>query len=113
MCVSTRGTERFPYSPRLNDAQVHMVVPTGNFGNALASYYAKEMGLPIARIVLATNANDILHRFISAGDYSARTVEPTLGKSSHYRDSRLNHDSNTFITLIIMWVVPEIISRYG
>jgi len=50
--------------------KVTFVVPTGNFGNALAGYYARQLGLPIGRIVVATNANDILHRFISEGDYT-------------------------------------------
>jgi len=54
------------------------VVPTGNFGNALAGYYASQLGLPIQRIVIATNANDILHRFISGGDYSKGEFKQTL-----------------------------------
>ena len=54
------------------------VVPTGNFGNALAGYYASQLGLPIQRIEKATNANDILHRFISGGDYSKGEFKQTL-----------------------------------
>lgn len=46
------------------------VVPTGNFGNALAAHYARAMGVPLAPICIATNSNDILHRFVSGGDYS-------------------------------------------
>ena len=41
---------------------VTFVVPTGNFGNALSGWYARRMGLPAAKLVVATNANDILHR---------------------------------------------------
>jgi len=56
-------------------------VPTGNFGNIFAGYCAKRMGLEIDKLVLATNANDILHRFISNGDYSLKEVVPTHSPS--------------------------------
>lgn len=56
-------------------------VPTGNFGDVFAGYVAKKMGLPIARLIVATNVNDILHRALSAGDYSAGTVTPTATPS--------------------------------
>nr|MCU0729485.1 threonine synthase [Sphingopyxis sp.] len=56
-------------------------VPTGNFGDVFAGYVAAQMGLPIARLIVATNVNDILHRAISAGDYSAGTVVPTATPS--------------------------------
>jgi len=49
--------------------QVQYVVPTGNFGDILAGYYAKKMGLPIAKLVVATNENDILDRFFRGGRY--------------------------------------------
>ncbi|KZT04975.1 tryptophan synthase beta subunit-like PLP-dependent enzyme [Laetiporus sulphureus 93-53] len=50
-------------------AEAQFVVPTGNFGDVLAGYYAKRMGLPMARLVVATNANDILARFWRSGAY--------------------------------------------
>ena len=56
-------------------------VPTGNFGDVFAGYVAKRMGLPVARLIVATNVNDILHRALSAGDYSAGTVTPTATPS--------------------------------
>ena len=56
-------------------------VPTGNFGDVFAGYVAKKMGLPIARLIIATNVNDILHRALSTGDYSAGTVTPTATPS--------------------------------
>ncbi|OYY66124.1 threonine synthase [Sphingomonas sp. 28-62-11] len=56
-------------------------VPTGNFGDVFAGYVAAKMGLPVARLVVATNVNDILHRAISDGDYSQGTVVPTPSPS--------------------------------
>jgi threonine synthase len=56
-------------------------VPTGNFGDVFAGYVAAKMGLPIAKLIVATNVNDILHRALSTGDYSAGTVTPTAAPS--------------------------------
>lgn len=62
------------------DAEIQYVVPTGNFGDILAGYYAKRMGLPIGKLVVATNENDILARFWSSGRYEkvdSSTPAPT------------------------------------
>ncbi|USI73393.1 threonine synthase [Sphingomonas morindae] len=56
-------------------------VPTGNFGDVFAGYVAACMGLPVARLIVATNVNDILHRALARGDYSAGTVAPTATPS--------------------------------
>ena len=56
-------------------------VPTGNFGDVFAGYVAAKMGLPIAKLIVATNVNDILHRALSAGDYSCGTVTATMTPS--------------------------------
>ena len=56
-------------------------VPTGNFGDIYAGYLAKQMGLPIEQLVVATNANDILHRCISQNDYSKQSLKHTLSPS--------------------------------
>ncbi|TVO75788.1 threonine synthase [Sedimenticola selenatireducens] len=56
-------------------------VPTGNFGDIFAGYVAKRMGLPIERLILATNRNDILSRFVNSGVYSTGTVHPTISPS--------------------------------
>jgi threonine synthase len=50
-------------------APINVVVPTGNFGNILAAYYAKEMGLPIAKLICASNENKVLYDFFSTGTY--------------------------------------------
>ena len=61
--------------------EVQFAVPTGNFGDVLAGYYAWRMGLPIRRLILATNENDILARFFETGVYSLGKVVPTLSPS--------------------------------
>ena len=60
---------------------VAFAVPTGNFGDVFAGYVAAQMGLPIERLIVATNVNDILHRALTSGDYSAGTVTPTAAPS--------------------------------
>ena len=61
--------------------QVAFAVPTGNFGDVFAGYVAAKMGLPVAKLIVATNVNDILHRALANGDYSAGTVTPTAAPS--------------------------------
>ncbi|MEW5423084.1 threonine synthase [Amorphus sp. 3PC139-8] len=60
---------------------VSFTVPTGNFGDIFAGYVAKRMGLPIDRLVIATNVNDILARAIAGGDYRTDSVTPTSSPS--------------------------------
>ena len=60
---------------------IAFAVPTGNFGDVFAGYVAAKMGLPIAKLIVATNVNDILARALSAGDYSCRAVIPTPSPS--------------------------------
>ncbi len=57
------------------------VVPTGNFGDVLAGYVAKRMGLPVDRLVIATNVNDILARTLESGRYDVTGVVPSLSPS--------------------------------
>jgi len=66
---------------RDNSEFVSFAVPTGNFGNVLAGYYARRMGLPIDKLVVGTNENDILHRFFCNGDYKQTEVKETLSPS--------------------------------
>jgi threonine synthase len=63
------------------EREVAFSVPTGNFGNVLAAWAARRMGVPIARLVVASNRNDILARFLDSNDMSIRGVEPSLSPS--------------------------------
>jgi threonine synthase len=60
---------------------VQFSVPTGNFGDILAGYLAQRMGLPVDRLILATNENDILSRFFNSGVYGMAGVVPTISPS--------------------------------
>ena len=60
---------------------INFSVPTGNFGDVYAGYLAKKMGLPINKLIVATNQNDILHRAISKGSYEVEKVSETLSPS--------------------------------
>lgn len=61
--------------------KVSFSVPTGNFGDIFAGYLAKNMGLPIEQLIVATNKNDILHRFISSNEYSTTNLSHTYSPS--------------------------------
>ncbi|RJF93546.1 threonine synthase [Sphingomonas cavernae] len=63
------------------ERRIAFAVPTGNFGDVFAGYVAERMGLPVERLIVATNVNDILHRALSTGDYSAGQVVPTATPS--------------------------------
>ena len=69
-----------------NDEQVSFAVPSGNFGNIFAGYVAKRMGLPIRRLVLATNENDVLDEFFRTGRYRPRKASETHATSSPSMD---------------------------
>jgi threonine synthase len=67
-------------------APVDFAVPTGNFGNILAGHVAKAMGLPIRRLILATNENDVLDEFFKTGRYRIRGAGETVSTSSPSMD---------------------------
>ena len=69
-----------------NDQQVSFAVPSGKFGNVLAGHLARRMGLPIRRLVVATNENDVLDEFFRTGHYRTRTAAETLETSSPSMD---------------------------
>tara|TARA_R100000900_G_scaffold145727_3_gene132466 strand:+ start:14343 stop:15740 length:1398 start_codon:yes stop_codon:yes gene_type:complete len=56
-------------------------VPTGNFGDIFAGYLARQMGLPVAQLIIATNRNDVLHRVMTSGSYGRQTLEHSLSPS--------------------------------
>lgn len=61
--------------------EVSFSVPTGNFGDIYAGYLARQMGLPVKQLIIATNSNDILHRFMSRNEYSQSALKHTLSPS--------------------------------
>ena len=69
-----------------DDERVSFAVPSGNFGNVLAGHVARRMGLPIARLVVATNENDVLNEFFLTGRYRPRAAGETHATSSPSMD---------------------------
>ena len=75
------------YAATARDSQsVSFAVPSGNFGNVLAGHVAREMGLPVARLVVATNENDVLNEFFLTGRYRPRAATETHATSSPSMD---------------------------
>ena len=75
-----------PYGADGQPQQVSFTVPSGNFGNVLAGHIAKRMGLPIRRLVVATNENDVLDEFFRTGRYRVRSARETHATSSPSMD---------------------------
>ncbi|WP_036494340.1 threonine synthase [Neisseria weaveri] len=69
-----------------NEQKVSFCVPSGNFGNVCAGHIARQMGLPIHRLIVATNENDVLDEFFKTGEYRPRTAEHTHVTSSPSMD---------------------------
>jgi len=91
---------------------INFSVPSGNFGDVYAGYLAKKMGLPINKLIVATNDNDILHRAISKGDYEVKKVYQTLSPSMDIQVAsnfeRLIYDINDFSDTETKKVMREI-----
>ena len=66
---------------RFENKKMNFSVPTGNFGDVYAGYVAKKMGLPVDKLIVATNKNDILQRVINEGEYKPSIVKPSLSPS--------------------------------
>ena len=90
----------YTYFQIKDDRPINFSVPTGNFGDVYAGYLSKKMGLPINKLIVATNQNDILHRAISRGKYEAETVLETNSPSMDIQIAsnfeRLIYDLNDF-----------------
>ena len=71
----------YAYNQLHKKGNLNFSIPTGNFGNVFACYSAHKMGLPINKISVAVNDNDILHRFFSSNDYSKKLVHETISPS--------------------------------
>lgn len=75
------------------------MVPTGNFGNILAGYFAKRMGLPVSELVVATNENDILDRFWKTGYYEKKPVHGAEAQGGLAGDGVKAHEDGVKETL--------------
>ncbi|GBR00760.1 threonine synthase [Acetobacter oeni] len=91
------------------DREVSFAVPTGNFGNILAAWVARKMGLPVKRLCVGSNRNDILTRFLNANDMTTHAVVPSLSPSMDIQVSSnferllfefLDRDSDACATLM-------------
>tara|TARA_B100000900_G_scaffold325601_1_gene285465 strand:+ start:115 stop:1491 length:1377 start_codon:yes stop_codon:yes gene_type:complete len=71
----------YAYNQLFQKRNLNFSIPTGNFGNVFACYSAYKMGLPVDKISVAVNNNDILHRFFNANDYSKQSVCETISPS--------------------------------
>jgi threonine synthase len=91
----------FTLSRQLNVSEPHVrfVVPTGNFGDILAGYFATRMGLPVEKLVIATNENDILHRFWKTGHYEKKPVHGVEAEGGFEEDGVKAHESGVKETL--------------
>ncbi|KAF1964893.1 tryptophan synthase beta subunit-like PLP-dependent enzyme [Bimuria novae-zelandiae CBS 107.79] len=80
-------------------SKVRFVVPTGNFGDILAGYFAKRMGLPAEKLIIATNENDILHRFWESGKYEKHPVYGKEAEGGFVEDGVKAHEGGVKETL--------------
>jgi threonine synthase len=72
--------------PKTSGAPVDFAVPSGNFGNVLAGHVARQMGVPIRRLIVATNENDVLDEFFGSGRYRPRVADEIFATSSPSMD---------------------------
>lgn len=84
-----------------NQQKISFCVPSGNFGNVCAAHIAKQMGLPIDRLIVATNENDVLDEFFNTGKYTPRTSSETYVTSSPSMDISKASNFERFIYTLL------------
>ena len=84
-----------------NDEQISFSVPTGNFGDICAGHIVKQMGLPVDKLIVATNENDVLHEFFTTGQYRPRSAAETHATSSPSMDISRASNFERFIFDVI------------
>ncbi len=89
---------------------VDFAVPSGNFGNILAGHVARRMGLPIRRLILATNENDVLDEFFRTGRYRARPADEVISTSSPSMDISKASNFERFV-FDLVGRDPEVVRR--
>ena len=92
---------------------VHVCVPTGNFGNILAAYYAKKMGLPIGKLLCASNSNNVLTDFITTGTYNRNrqfhtTISPSMDILISSNLERLLFDLSGRDDELVAWYMQQL-----
>ncbi|KAF6060504.1 threonine synthase [Candida albicans] len=88
--------------------KVRFVVPSGNFGDILAGYYAYRMGLPVDKLIIATNENDILDRFIKSGEYAKEQEVGVKATYSPAMDILISSNFERLLWYLIRDNVPEV-----
>jgi threonine synthase len=91
-----------------NDERVAFAVPSGNFGNICAGHVARRMGLPIERLILATNENDVLDEFFRSGRYRPRSAQQTHETSSPSMDISKASNFERFIADLLERDAPRV-----
>ncbi|MEN0022742.1 threonine synthase [Microbacterium sp. LS_15] len=93
--------------------EVSFTVPSGNFGNILSGFFAKEMGLPIRRLVLAANENNVLDEFFRTGVYRPRSAAQTLATSSPSMDISKASNLERFIFELVGRDAARVVSAWN
>lgn len=96
-----------------NDEQVSFSVPTGNFGDICAGHIVKQMGLPVDKLIVATNENDVLHEFFTTGQYRPRSAAETQATSSPSMDISRASNFERFIFDVIERDARETAELFG